>query len=236
VKSFSWALDTVGLFAATVADVAYALAAVTGRPDVRIDDRAAETPRIGVVTQDFAGDPEPDSAAALDEAARLAEAAGARVRRIALPAIFAEAWSAHPTIQDYEARQSFAWEYAKHLEALPPHLHKLLDDAQTITAEAYDAARRTAHRARGALDDVFSNVDVLLTFSAPGAAPATLASTGSARFNRLWTLMGNPCVNVAGVTNAAGLPIGVQVIAPFGRDSHALHAARFVEIAAAARS
>ena len=31
VKCFSWALDTVGMFAATVADVAYGLAAVTGR-------------------------------------------------------------------------------------------------------------------------------------------------------------------------------------------------------------
>jgi Asp-tRNA(Asn)/Glu-tRNA(Gln) amidotransferase A subunit family amidase len=231
VKSFSWALDTVGLFAATVADVAYALAAVTGRPDLRIDGRAPETPRIGVVTQDFAGDPEADSADALDEAARLAEAAGASVRRVALPAIFTEAWAAHPTLQDYEARQSFAWEYAKHLDALPSLLRKLLDDAQAISAQSYDDARRAAHRARGALDDVLSEVDVLLTFSAPGAAPATLASTGSARFNRLWTLLGVPSVNVAGLTNAAGMPVGVQVIADFGRDANALAAARFVEAA-----
>ena len=231
VKSFSWALDTVGLFAATVADLAYALAAVTDRPDLRVEGIAPETPRIGIVTQDFAGDPEPDSAAALDDAARFAEAAGARVRRISLPAIFVEAWGAHPTIQDYEARQSFAWEYAKHREALPPLLRKLLDDAQAISAESYDNARRAAHRARGALDDVFAKVDVLLTFSAPGAAPATLASTGNARFNRLWTLMGNPCVNVPGLANGAGLPVGVQVVAPFGRDRHALLASQFVEAA-----
>src|SRR5215204_3148105 len=32
VKCFSWALDTVGLFAATVPDLAYALAAIAGRP------------------------------------------------------------------------------------------------------------------------------------------------------------------------------------------------------------
>jgi Asp-tRNA(Asn)/Glu-tRNA(Gln) amidotransferase A subunit family amidase len=235
VKSFSWALDTVGLFAATVADAAYALAALTERPDLRIDESGPETPRIGVVTQDFAGDPEPDSAAALDEATRLIEAAGARVRRVALPAVFAEAWGAHPTLQDYEARQSFAWEYAKHRDALPPHLRKLLDDAQAIPAQAYDDARRAAHYARGALDDVFADVDVLLTFSAPGAAPATLASTGSARFNRLWTLLGNPCVTVPGLANGAGLPVGVQVIAPFGRDRHALLASRSVENAIGGR-
>jgi Asp-tRNA(Asn)/Glu-tRNA(Gln) amidotransferase A subunit family amidase len=236
VKSFSWALDTVGVFGATVADVAFALAAVTERPDLRIDGHGAETPRIGVVLQDFVGDPEPASAAALDQAARLAEAAGAGVRRIVLPPILADAWAAHPTLQDYEARHSFAWEYANHRDALPPMLRKLLDDAQSITAQAYDDARRAAHYARGALDDVFAEVDVLLTFSAPGAAPETLASTGSARFNRLWTLMGNPCVNVAGLANDQGLPVGVQVIAPFGRDRQALLASHVIEQAIARRS
>jgi Asp-tRNA(Asn)/Glu-tRNA(Gln) amidotransferase A subunit family amidase len=236
VKSFSWALDTVGLFAASVADVAYALAALTGRADLRIDGRAAETPRIGLVAQGFAGDPEPDSAAALERALRLAQRAGASVRRIDLGGIFGEAWQAHPDLQDYEARHSFAWEYAQHREALPPFLRKLLDDAQAITADTYDNARRTAHRARGMLDEIFEDVDVLLTFSSPGAAPPTLASTGNARFNRLWTLMGNPCVNVPGLANGAGLPVGVQVIAPFGRDARALVAARFIEDAIAVRN
>jgi Asp-tRNA(Asn)/Glu-tRNA(Gln) amidotransferase A subunit family amidase len=233
VKSFSWALDTVGLFAAGVADVAYALAAVTERPDLRIDRRTSDVPRIGVVAQDFAGDPEPDSAAALETAARLAERAGAKVRRLPLPAIFGAAWNAHPNIQDYEGRHSLAWEYARHRNALPPLLGRLLDNAQAIDPATYDEARRVAHRARGALDEVFAEVDVLLTFSAPGAAPETLASTGSARFNRLWTLMGNPCVTVPGLTGGSGLPVGVQVIAPFGRDGDALLAARFIEKALA---
>src|SRR3954470_13702394 len=39
VKAFAWSLDTVGLFAATAADLAYALAAITGRDSLRIDGR-----------------------------------------------------------------------------------------------------------------------------------------------------------------------------------------------------
>jgi Asp-tRNA(Asn)/Glu-tRNA(Gln) amidotransferase A subunit family amidase len=229
VKCFSWALDTVGVFAAAIADVGYALAAVTGRPDLRVDRSQPGTPRIGIVTQDFAGEPEPASAAALAEAARSCEKAGATVRQAPLPALFASAWAAHPPLQDYEARQAFAWEHARHKHALPPLLLKLLDDAESIPAEVYDDARRAAHHARGALDDIFDEFDILLTFSAPGTAPETLASTGSARFNRLWTLMGNPCVNVPGLAGPKGLPVGVQVIAPFGRDARALLAAKFVE-------
>ena len=41
--------------------------------------------------------------------------------------------------------------------------------------------------------------------------------------------MGTPCVNVPGLENAHGMPVGVQVIAPFGRDAEALAAAAFVE-------
>ena len=56
-----------------------------------------------------------------------------------------------------------------------------------------------------------------------------------ARYNQLWTLMGVPCVNVPGYVTSDGLPVGVQIIAPFGDDARALEAARFVEAALARR-
>ena len=99
----------------------------------------------------------------------------------------------------------------------------------------YDEARGIAKRARGALAELFDDVDVLLTFSAPGAAPKGLDWTGDPRFNRLWTLMGVPCVNIPAIVADGGLPVGVQVIARFGDDAGALAAARFVEEALARR-
>ena len=84
-------------------------------------------------------------------------------------------------------------------------------------------------RARKALAKLFDEVDVLLTFSAPGAAPKGLTSTGEPRFNRLWTLMGVPCVNIPAYVAEGGLPVGVQVIARFGNDARALAAAWFLE-------
>ena len=47
--------------------------------------------------------------------------------------------------------------------------------------------------------------------------------------------MGTPCVNVPGLKDAASLPLGVQVIGPFGRDRETLEAALFVETALARR-
>src|ERR1700730_8060248 len=234
VKCYSWTLDTVGLFAAGVKDLAHGLSAMTNRPEL-LPDAAMRTPRIGVVTQDFAGAPEAASAEALRIAAIAVERAGASVRTLALPQIGAHAWRIHPTVMEFEAHQALAWEYRVHYDAMPPLLRAKLDETAGILPADYDEARRIASRARGVLAGIFDEVDVMLTFSAPGAAPKGLASTGSTRFNQLWTLMGIPCVNIPAYVSEGGLPVGVQVIARFGNDAGALAAARFVEDALAWR-
>ncbi|TAI65112.1 amidase [Bradyrhizobium sp. Leo170] len=232
VKCFSWTLDTVGLFAAGVSDLAVALAAMTGRPALLLPDTIA-TPRIGIVTQDFAGAPDASGAEALRIAGQAAERAGASVRALPLSEIVAEAWRIHPVVQDFEAHRSFAWEYRENYDAMPPLLRGRLDESRDVTAAQYDDAIDIAGRARQALAQSFGDVDVLLTLSAPGAAPKGLSSTGDPRYNRLWTLMGVPCVNVPAYVAEGNLPVGVQVIAPFGADAKALAAARFVETALA---
>ena len=177
------------------------------------------------------GAPEASGAEALQVAVKAAVRAGASVRDLAMPEIVAEAWRIHPVVQEFEAHQALAWEYRENYDAMAPLLRARLDESKGTTPADYDDARRIARRARGALAEIFSDVDVLLTFSAPGAAPKGLASTGDPRFNRLWTLMGVPCVNVPAHVADGGLPVGVQVIARFGHDAQALAAASFVEAA-----
>lgn len=201
---------------------------MTGRAELK-PDASIETPRIGVVTQDFAGAPEPAGAEALRIAAKAAERAGSSVRALALADIIGEAWRIHPTLQDFEAHRALAWEYRTRHADMPPLLRGRLDKSVGLLPADYDAARSVANRARKALAKMFDEVDVLLTFSAPGVAPKGLASTGDPRFNRLWTLMGVPCVNIPAYVADGGLPVGVQVIARFGNDAGALKAARFVE-------
>jgi Asp-tRNA(Asn)/Glu-tRNA(Gln) amidotransferase A subunit family amidase len=233
VKCYSWTLDTVGLFAAGVKDLAHGLSAMTNRPELL--PGAAGTPRIGIVTQDFAAAPDATGEEALRIATKAAEGAGASVRVLALPEILAQAWRIHPTIQEFEAHQALAWEYRTHYDAMPPLLRAKLDETVGLQPAAYDEARGIARRARGALADIFDDVDVLLTFSAPGAAPKGLVSTGDPRFNRLWTLMGVPCVNLPATVAEGGVPVGVQLIARFGDDAGVLAAAGFVEEALSRR-
>lgn len=228
VKTYSWTLDTVGLFAAGVEDLAVGLAAITGRPELG-QHQLSEPLRIGVVTQDFAGPVEAASDAALRVAAAAADKAGAAVRLLKLPEVFAEAWDAQAIIQDFEAHRALAWEYATHHDEIAPKLRAKMDETAGLAPSAHVQALAVANRARGAFDAAASDVDVLLTYSAPGTASKGLASTGEPRFNRLWTLLGVPCVNVTADIADGGLPVGVQIIARFGEDAKALAAARFLE-------
>ena len=228
VKCFAWSLDTVGLFAAGVEDLANGLSAITGRQELLLPASIA-TPRIGVVTQDFAGAADAESVQGLEIAMRAAERAGATVRALPLAEVLADAWRIHTTIQWFEAHQALAWEYRERYAEMAPLLRSQLDESKDIPPAEYDEAQAVAAKARAALGPVFEEVDVLLTYSAPGAPPKGLGSTGDPRLNRLWTLMGTPCVNIPTYVAEGNLPVGVQVIAPFGSDGKALAAARFVE-------
>jgi Asp-tRNA(Asn)/Glu-tRNA(Gln) amidotransferase A subunit family amidase len=230
IKCYSWTLDTAGLFGARVEDVARGLAAVTGRTAL-LPGAEMTKPRIGVVTQDFAGAPEASGGEALRIAIAAVERSGATVRSLKLPEIIAKAWLLHPVVQEFEAHQALSWEYNARHAAMEPNLRGRLDESKGTTPGAYDEAVSVAAQARQALAEIFKEADVILTFSAPGAAPKGLDSTGDAKFNRLWTLMGVPCVNVPAFVAEGGLPVGVQVIAGFGDDARALAAARFVEAA-----
>jgi Asp-tRNA(Asn)/Glu-tRNA(Gln) amidotransferase A subunit family amidase len=98
-----------------------------------------------------------------------------------------------------------------------------------ISHEDYDTARGIVSKARKAAGRLFERVDAILTPAAPGAPPLGLSSTGRALFNRLWTLTGDPAVAVPGLMDDAGLPLGMQIIAPFGEDHKALAIAHWLE-------
>ncbi len=228
LKHFSWSLDTIGFFAASAADNAFVAAACSGR-DLRVDYDTRTAPTIGVYRSTIDHLMSDEMRSALQTAASLAQRMGAKLVEIAGPDPVEAARDAHAPLQDFEARLALADELAHTPEKLSEKLRTHLEDAAGITPQHYDNARRTANHARKASHGLFDDCDVLLMPSAPGAAPETLALTGDSVFNRLWTLLGLPCVNVAGLTSESGLPLGVQIIAPFGKDQRALQASHWLE-------
>jgi Asp-tRNA(Asn)/Glu-tRNA(Gln) amidotransferase A subunit family amidase len=228
MKCSSWSLDTVGLFAAGVADVAFAAAVLGGR-DLRVDTRPPLTPTIVLVRSPLFEEASAPMQAAMARAVRAAEKSGATIREIGLPPIFADAAREFEIISGYESFRALGYEYDRHRDRLGPVVRGRLEAAGRITADAYDDARRTTRRARQAFAALLADGEAILTPSAPGAAPEGLTAPGSAAFNRLWTLLGVPCVNVPGLRDQSGMPLGVQIVARFGRDRFGLNAATFLQ-------
>lgn len=232
VKDVAWHLDTAGLFGAGVCDIAFAAAAVLQR-DLRVDGAIPASPRIALARTHLWPQASPAMQRAVETAAKIVQAAGAKVSELALSPIVEDAYEAQFTIQDYENIRALAFEYDRHRDRIDSLLRTQLERASAISADEYDAARRLASRGRQLLADAMADYDVILTPSARGAAPHGFATTGDPMFNRLWTLMGAPCVNVTGLSDDKGLPLGVQIVGRLGRDRAALEAALFVEQAIA---
>ena len=233
LKCFSWSLDTVGLFAPDVADVAWFAQTLSGRA-LAIAADTPEAPVVVAVPEAYPWDGYSANArAAVTMACSVLQAAGVETRLCRLPPWAGEAFEAHAVIQGYEAWRCLSWEYGQHPDQLSALLRDYLHGAREITPSAYEAAQAVATTARREAEAWMQGFDVLLTPSAPDEAPVGHASTGPSTFNRLWTLLGVPCINVPGATGNHGAPMGLQLIAPLGADARLLVAAQRLQEAMA---
>ena len=227
VKALSDTLDTVGTIARTVPDAALFAAALTGRNDLLIDDSRppAAKVRVGICRTHEWQHAQPEMIDALESVARRLAAAGAQTVEITLPAKYAQLVEAQTAIMFAEQAQSLAHERLSCWTNLSPKLQGILEAGLKVTVARYDTAQALARNCRRTLGTVFADCAVLLAPSAPGAAPSGLGMTGDPVFNRMWTLLHTPCVNIPVAATANGLPVGLQVVGPVGSDARTLAAA-----------
>jgi Asp-tRNA(Asn)/Glu-tRNA(Gln) amidotransferase A subunit family amidase len=226
-KFVAESLDTIGVFSRSVEDLALALEMLAGRP---APDFASFTgkPRIGLCRTPRWKGADAMVQANLEAVARLLSKAGAQVADFDLPPGSEVLFDRHKAIMGYESARALAWEYTNFPGQISKTLKPRLDEGWQVAREEYDAVREAARQCRRALADAMRAVDFLLTPSAPSEAPRSLESTGDPVFNRAWTLLGVPCVNVPYGKGAHGLALGVQLVGPFDGDSALLGWAQWV--------
>ena len=112
-------------------------------------------------------------------------------------------------------------------DAISPALRTRIEAGRKVTAEAYIKATNAREDAAQHIDMMLMSYTAILTPSATGPAPKTLASTGNPIFNAPWTYLGNPCVNVP-ILEADGLPMGVQLIGARRDDGRLLRTAKWL--------
>jgi Asp-tRNA(Asn)/Glu-tRNA(Gln) amidotransferase A subunit family amidase len=238
ILKLSRSLDTVGIFARTLEDVALAAEQVIGwderDPDTRPRARmpllatlAQEpplTPKIALVKTHLWDSADPAMREAFEE---LADLLGAQCQEYELPPSMREAWDWHRTIMECEMAANLDAEWERGRDRLSPQLQAQLGRGRATTALQYQQALARIPRLNEGFGELFDRFDAVLTPSAAGAAPLA-ATTGDPSFCTLWSLAGMPACNVPLMADAAGLPMGVQLVGPRQGDARLLRTARWL--------
>jgi Asp-tRNA(Asn)/Glu-tRNA(Gln) amidotransferase A subunit family amidase len=233
VKPLADSLDTIGVMARTVEDAAFFVGVLTERPALRRLPPLPAAPRFGLYRTPMWDEAEAATAAALDAARAALERAGAEVAELAIALEHEGLNRAQEQIMGFEIARALAHERLEHSAELSPALAQLLDAGLAVGADAYDRAQAEAAAARDRLPAFFGNCDAVLVPAAPGEAPLGLGATGNPVFNRMWTLLGVPCVTLPAHRGESGLPIGVQLVGRIGDDARLMAAALILEQALA---
>ncbi len=232
-KLTSGTLDTIGIYARCLDDIALYRAILTDTRPIKINRGNTPAPRIGIWRTPFASQSGPGNFEALDAVAHAAAKAGARVTELELPAHFGRLTDANRWISAWEGARSLAWEKSFHRDRISPDLrYGRIADGEACSPELYTASARLAERCRLEFDDMFDDIDVLLTPASPGEAPVGLKETGTAIFNGTFTALQAPCVTLPGHKGPNGMPIGIQLVGKRSSDRFLLDIAAWVEHAA----
>jgi aspartyl-tRNA(Asn)/glutamyl-tRNA(Gln) amidotransferase subunit A len=230
VHPLAWTLDHPGPMARTVRDVAMLFDAVAGPDpsdpstvsappvsgvvsaldDARGRDAAVRGLRVGVPDRYFTDGLDPEGAAAYREALRALGDLGCRVENVRLPDLFEAAMDAHELIHHTEAAAVHADTYRARPGDYGHKLRAIIEAGFHVPAPAYLRAQQIRTLLIDAMRTLLRSVDVLATPSAPGPAPAGLASTGSPVYNRPFSFLGFPSLTVPCGFTKSGLPLGVQ--------------------------
>jgi len=227
LRMSSATLDTVGWYGRCVEDLAlmaeaFRISSVTQEIEIR-------GLRVGLCRSPAWSEIEPAGVAALEDAAKNLAAEGASVHELVLPAPFDRLIEAHAAIYHREGGASFMPEYVNSYDLLAKDLRAKVENTENVSNEKLLQSYAVADACRPVFDAMFgSELDVVLTPSAPGEAPLGLHTTGSSIFNRIWTLLHVPCVAVPVGLGSTRLPVGIQLVGPRMSDARLLAIAKIV--------
>jgi len=221
-------LDTIGLIARSLDDIELVSDVLELRPPSapRSLDRA---PRIGLCRTPLWHTAQPETVAAVEDAAARLGKAGAQVRDVVLPEEFSGLRNAaRETINNYERAAAMGYEWNSHREAISERLRKRIEIGRAMPHGEYLAAIRLGEDCRARLPEVFDGIDVLLAPCANGEAPRGLGDTGDPGFQAIWTILYTPALALPTHRGPNGLPVAIQLVAQRYDDRRLFACARWV--------
>lgn len=228
VKEAAGSLDTVGLIARSVEDIALYREVLLGATPQPVASFPG-APKIGLCRTHFWSTLEPYTRDLIEQAASTLAKAGASVVDVALPKEFENVELIHRAVSSFEFARNFTWEIDHHWDLISEKLRNgRLKHGLACTYEEYVSARTAAEQMRVLLPQSFGDCDILITASALGEAPVGLESTGNASPSAIWTITHGPQMTLPVFKGPNGLPVGIQVVARRNEDRKLFSAAQWV--------
>jgi Asp-tRNA(Asn)/Glu-tRNA(Gln) amidotransferase A subunit family amidase len=228
LKFAAESLDTIGLMARSIDDIALITSVLLGRqPGAPAALGAA--PKIGLCRTPLWDTAQAETKQAVEDAAARLAQAGAELREVVLPEDFAGLkTAARETINNYERSKSMAAEWTSHRDLISAKLKRCIELGMEMPYQNYMAAIALGETCRARLPAVFESFDVLLAPCVQGEAPMGLDSTGDPGFQAIWTILHVPTMSLPTHSGPRGLPVGIQLIARRHDDQRLFACARWV--------
>lgn len=233
VTPLAWSLDHVGIFTRSVDDAALVygvIASASAGQAAGEQPGEPQPPRLGI-PWGFVN--EVSTPGVIDHFARVAEALaeeGARIQEVALPPSAARIDESGRVVLKVETAAYHARWFTEHAAEYPPRIRDLIEAGRAVPAAEFIAAERRRQQFRRDMAEVFAGYDALLTPAAPAPAPPLReGTTGDPVLCAPWTFGGFPAISIPGGLSAAGLPLGIQLVAGIRQEATLLAAARWCE-------
>ena len=208
--------DTVGFMVRHMEDTALMRRALLGAEPAA--PRPADSPpRVALIRTSHWEEAEPVTHEIIGKVSDKLRAAGAVVEEPGMASRLDRFTDVAITIQQFEFAHWRAYEWEHHREEISEPLREFMEEGHRTSFADYNRAQINAAKTRAEFDALFETYDLVLTPSAAGEALKLGYPTGSSNFNRMWSLLHSPGINLPTGTGPQGLPLGVQLI---GRKHH----------------
>ncbi|MCK0162923.1 amidase [Marinobacter sp. S6332] len=230
IQPLAQSLDSLGFFARSVDDIVVLRSVLLANP-ATTTGASTEAPvkptKILLCPGSNVGDTDADMNAAMADLATQLQHHGIETPELDSCDLINRLVGNHETVMAYEVYRNLAVE-RQHADTLSESFRGLLQEGEGIPRADYLAALSNIAITTRWLWHLHPDVDAILAPAAPGAAPEGLGATGKPHMSRPWQAMGLPVITLPGLTNAAGLPLGVQLIGKSREDEELLQTARWV--------
>jgi amidase len=229
VMELAPSLDAIGLMARSVEDISLGRSVLCGSLAELSDAFADNPPRVCFMRGPHWLEGTEPMRENLQRAAQVLVGNGAEMKQVPHPPALADLTECQKTVMAFEIAQLRAHEYETYKQELGEPFRALVETGRAISQDEYDNAQEMAQRGLRVMDQLFEEIDIILTPAAPGEAPEGLHATGDPLFSRAWTLLQLPCISIPFGKGPKGLPLSVQLVGRHDADDKFLAAAQWIK-------